>query len=495
METPHTSASSEPVAPTSTSDARQEYSQQELERIRLCCGIVRLLLEQTDCTLAEAARYLGETEDIIVEWQRILQEHNAPPPGLADINSFCLSLPVSQRGKIMTRLSARKTAQRPQQSQEQQRSSRRPPILHEEQRVICAMTQYLRSKWGLLQKDAAEAFDVAQSALSLWSKRVEEDDGQTIPPEETLLLLAKRLGSDRLTDLAEKSPRVRRMRGEEIQKPPSLRTEYIEGDWRRICAMVELLRTQFAYTVSQAARILKVGLPNYYAWLRKISRDGGHGITPEEAYLLLDKRLNTARLMDLALNCPAVRKKMVCARQPVERQEPYFREEAEWQLFLAVEILLDIPGIDLSLACSSLNVSEAVYEQYRQKFLHREQTADDRRRAASLIVDLFEGELPKTQEEIRKHLEELNEQKPDSRFFRNVLEAIRMGDGHTFVGRASNGYVPTDAMPGSHEKHDVILGRIDRGDPSGFHPGDRCAYLDVKRADFIRLAIAEGMEK
>ncbi len=70
-----------------------------------------------------------------------------------------------------------------------------------------------------------------------------------------------------------------------------------------------------------------------------------------------------------------------------------------------------------------------------------------------------------------------------------------MGDGSTFEGHASDDYVPTDAMPGGREKQDVILGRIHRGDPSGFHPQDRCAYLDVKRADFIRMAIEEGMKK
>lgn len=395
----------------------------------------------------------------------------------------------------MTRLSNKSAVRRPEQQQEAPRPSHKHHV-SPEQRMICAMADYLRAQFGFLQKDAAAALGISAPTLSTLSGRIEEDGGQGITQEEAYRLLVERVGLEGLTDLAETSPRVARMRGEERQpKTLPLRNEYIQADWRRICAMIEVLRTQFLYTVPQAAGILHVNLPSYYAWLRKIGQDGGHGIVPEEAYLLLANRLGTSSLMDLAETCPVVRRKMAVARQETEERELYDRDDAEWQMFLAVELLLQILGIDRVLACAAMQMSEATYERYRLRYREREQTVVDRRRAAVLIVDLFEGDLPATQEEIRQRLEERYGQQPASRFFRNVLEAIQMGDGSTFEGRASDDYVPTDAMPGCREKHEVILERICRGDPSGFHPGDRCAYLDVKRADFIRMAIEEGMKK
>lgn len=480
METPHIS-----TPPECTGQISPEH-------MRLRCGVIQLVQERTGCTLGEAAKCLGESEETIIDWRARVQERNDPAPGLAELNNYCLfSLSVPERRAVMTRLSA---AQRPQQPHERSQSSRRPPTLPEEQRLICAMSQYLREQMGLLQKDAAAAFDIAPSVLSLWSKRVEESGGQTIAPEEAFSLLLKRLGLDGLADLAENSPRVARMRGEVRQKPLPPRNEYIQADWRRVCAMIELLRTQFLFTVPQSANILHVNLPSYYAWLRKLGKNGGHGIAPEEAYGLLTKRLGEAKILDLAAHCPCVQRKKPTARPEAEECELYDMEDAEWQIFLAIELLLQVPTVDQVIACAAMQVSEATYEQYRKRFGGRQQTTRERRRAATLIVDLFDGELPKTQEEIGRCLRERYGQKPGT-FFNNVLEAIELGDGKSFEGRASDDYVPTDAMPGCREKHQVILDRIRRGDPSGFHMADRCAYLDMKRADFFRWAIQEGMRK
>lgn len=472
--------------------AGQEQSQPERERMRLCCGVIRLLCERTGCTPAEAAKCLDETEEQISAWQTILQENNAPPPGLAEISDFCLfSLPVSQRRAVMTRLSRRHADQPSGQAQKPSPSPARNAL--QEHRRICAMSDYLRGQFGFLQKDAAAALGIAPSALSNWRTKVNAIGGHGITSEKVLFLLAKKVGLEKLTDLADASPRIARMRGEERQKPLPPRNEYIQSDWRRICDMIDVLRVQFLYTISQATEILHVGLPNYYKWHRKLSQNGGHGISPAEAFLQLARKLGPAQMTALADTCPRIAQKMVPVQDEADIHEPYDQEEAEWQIFLAVEILLEVPGIDRTLACASVHVSETVYEQYREKFGQREQAAEDRQRAAVLIVDLFDGELPRTQEEIRQRLQESYGQKADC--FRNVLDAIRAGSGDSFEGRASDDYVPTDAMPGSWEKCEVILERIRCGDPSGFHPQDRCAYLDVKRADFIRMAIAEGMEK
>ncbi|MDD4287648.1 MAG: hypothetical protein PHO20_03790 [Candidatus Peribacteraceae bacterium] len=463
--------------------------------MRLCCGVVQLLRDRTGCTLAEAAQCLGEPEDRITDWQMILHESNAPLPTLAELNDFCLfSLDIAQRRAVMTRLSNRPAVRRSEQSQKAPHSSHEHHV-SPEQRMICAMANYLRAQFGFLQKDAAAAVGVSAPTLSTLNRRIEEDGGQGITQEEALRLLVERVGIEELTNLAETSPRIAQMRGEEQQKPLPPRNEFIQSDWRRICAMIEVLRVQFQYTVSQAAGILRVNLPSYYAWLRKLGQDGGHGIAPEEALILLERRLGSERLAHLAHTCPRTEQRMAAARHEADVHEPYDREDAEWQMFLAVELLLHVPDVDQVLACAAMQMSEATYERYRERFREREQTVEDRQRAAVLIVDLFDGELPKTQEEISQRLEELYGRKPASRFFRNVLEAIQMGDGESFEGCASDDYVPTDAIPGCREKQEVILGRIRRGDPSGFHPGDRCAYLNVKRADFIRMAIEEGMKK
>ncbi|MDD5103541.1 MAG: hypothetical protein PHX93_04030 [Candidatus Peribacteraceae bacterium] len=359
----------------------------------------------------------------------------------------------------------------------------------EHMRLCCGVVQLLCERTACTRAEAAQCLGESEDRITNWQMFLHESNVPlpTLADLNDFCLFS--------LDIAQRRAVMTRLsaRQEERQKSLSPRNEYIQSDWRRVCAMMDVLREQFSYTVSQAADILHAHLPNYYAWLRKLSRGGGHGIAPEEAYLLLEKKLGSRRLMKLASDCPGVRRRMVSDRQAEEECEPYDRDDAEWQIFLAVEILLEVPGIDQTLACVSLNVSEATYERYREQFGQREQTAEDRQRAAVLIVDLFDGELPKTQEEIRQRLQESYGQKANC--FTNVLDAIRSGDGDSFEGRASDDYAPTDAMPGSHEKLQVMLQRIRRGDPSGFHSRDRCAYLEVKRADFIRDAIAEGMKK
>ncbi len=254
------------------------------------------------------------------------------------------------------------------------------------------MAQYLRTKFGFLQKDAAAAVGVSAPALSTLSRRIEEDGGLGIAEEEALRLLIEKVGLEGLTNLAETSPRVAQMRGEKPQpKPLPLRNEYIQADWRRVCAMMEMLRTQFLFTVQQAAGILRVNLPSYYTWLRTLGQNGGHGIAPEEAYRLLSQRLGPNRLLDLASHSPCIQRKKPTARPEAQECELYDMEDAEWQIFLAIELLMQVPTVDQVIACAAMQVSEATYEHYRKVFGEREQTVTDRRRAAVLIVDLFDG--------------------------------------------------------------------------------------------------------
>lgn len=81
-------ASSASVSPDAPGATRMEQPQPTREHMRLCCGVVQLLCDRTGCTLAEAAQCLEESADQIADWQRVLQEHNDPQPGLAEINNF-----------------------------------------------------------------------------------------------------------------------------------------------------------------------------------------------------------------------------------------------------------------------------------------------------------------------------------------------------------------------------------------------------------------------
>lgn len=76
----------------------------------------------------------------------------------------------------------------------------------------------------------------------------------------------------------------------------------------------------------------------------------------------------------------------------------------------------------------------------------------------------------------------------------NVIEAMLDGD-YGYEPNSQEGYVPTEAIPGTREKLGVMEGRADRGNPSVFHPKDVFRRETMTRLDEIREAVEDGMRK
>ena len=76
----------------------------------------------------------------------------------------------------------------------------------------------------------------------------------------------------------------------------------------------------------------------------------------------------------------------------------------------------------------------------------------------------------------------------------DVIEAMLDGD-YGYEPNSQEGYVPTEAIPGTREKLGVMEGRADRGNPSVFHPKDVFRRETMTRLDEIREAVEDGMRK